>query len=181
MAEYSEALVSCVRGYLDAQEWNYQFDAEHGAFVLDMGLSDTRLQSVRMLIFVHMQDFQVYARPPFNADAKNMGRVMEFLTRANCGLRHGNFELDLRDGDINFKTSHRCGDDLPLMKVVSFQAEIPILMWKRYGDGLLAMLFGDASPADEIAKIEIPRPPPPGGDGDRGEGGNGESGREERN
>jgi hypothetical protein len=47
----------------------------------------------------------VYALLPLPAPEGLRSRVSEAVQRANWGLPHGNFELDLDDGELRFKTS----------------------------------------------------------------------------
>jgi hypothetical protein len=51
------------------------------------------------------QHIVVYAECPLTAPEERRAQVMEFITRANFGLAVGNFELDLDDGEIRFRTS----------------------------------------------------------------------------
>ena len=80
---------------------------------------------------------------------------MEFITRANYGLLIGNFELDLADGEVRFKT----GLDVrgaQLTATLAGRAIIPNLhAVNTYLPGLEA-LVGDnaADPADLVADIE---------------------------
>ena len=47
----------------------------------------------------------IYSVCPFNVPEQLRRRMAEFLTRANYGLLIGNFELDLDDGEVRYKTS----------------------------------------------------------------------------
>ena len=45
----------------------------------------------------------VYAISPVGADVSNLeerAAMAEFLCRANYGMRYGNFEMDLQDGEL---------------------------------------------------------------------------------
>lgn len=45
-----------------------------------------------------------YSIHPDNVPIERYPMMMEFITRANYGMITGNFEMDLRDGEIRFKT-----------------------------------------------------------------------------
>lgn len=97
----------------------------------------------------------VYSVVPFNIPAERRARVMEFLTRANYGLQIGNFELDLDDGEVRFKTSLD-GKGVELgPELVDRAIVMNLHATNQYVAGI-ATLVGDddASPAQLIAAIE---------------------------
>lgn len=80
--------------------------------------------------------------------------VMKFVTLANYGMQVGNFELDLEDGEVRFKTSIdvegvELGEGL-LRNMV----ELNILMMGLYYDGLVAVMRGGMTAEEAIAEIE---------------------------
>jgi len=80
--------------------------------------------------------------------------VMKFVTLANYGMQVGNFELDLEDGEVRFKTSLdiegvELGEGL-LRNMV----ELNILMMGLYYDGLIAVMRGGMTAEEAIAEIE---------------------------
>jgi hypothetical protein len=100
------------------------------------------------------EQFVFYSVCPINAPKEKLAEVVEFITRANYGMIIGNFELDYNDGEIRYKTSIDVeGTDFPpvLVKQVVY-ANVVVL--DRYLSGLMRVIYGDASPADEITKIE---------------------------
>lgn len=79
--------------------------------------------------------------------------VMEFLTRANYGLIDGNFELDLADGEVRFKTSCRIeADEIgPLLgRVLTFN----LAVFAVYRDALDGVAQGALGPVDAINTVE---------------------------
>jgi hypothetical protein len=86
--------------------------------------------------------------------AEHRPEVMKFVTLANYGMQVGNFELDLEDGEVRFKTSIdvegvELGEGL-LRNMV----ELNILMMGLYYDGLLAVMRGGMSAEEAIAEVE---------------------------
>ncbi|MDR0531049.1 MAG: YbjN domain-containing protein [Oscillospiraceae bacterium] len=153
MAEYIKALAEQVDAYLKSQNWNYDYNEEDHMFRFGMSL-ENRMNSCRMVILVGEDLFTSYAVCPLSADAESMPRICDYLTRANYGLKIGNFELDQRDGEIRYKSSLFCGGDIPALNVVERVVDMPFRMMEHYGGGLLNVLFGNADPASEIAKID---------------------------
>ena len=78
----------------------------------------------------------------------------EFINRANYGLRNGNFELDVRDGEIRYKIYVDCDNQLPSREVVRSSIIIPSVMFERYSQGLLDVMFRGSSAEEAISKCE---------------------------
>ncbi|MDR2753663.1 MAG: YbjN domain-containing protein [Oscillospiraceae bacterium] len=153
MVEYSEKLARQVESYLKSQEWKYDFDTEDGVFRFGMNL-ENKMHSCKMNIVVGSAIITSYAVSHIGADADSMAQAANYLTRANYGLKLGNFELDVRDGEVRYKSALFCGDDVPALKVVERVVDVSFQMMQAYGDGLLSVIFSGADPAQEIAKIE---------------------------
>src|SRR5215207_7227394 len=99
------------------------------------------------------------------AAEEHRGEVMKFVTLANYGMQVGNFELDLEDGEVRFKTSVDV-EGLELAEgLLRNMVELNILMMGLYYDGLIAVLRGRMSAEEAIAEIEAE------GDEDEGEEG----------
>ena len=89
-----------------------------------------------------------------NADSNARSRVAEFLTRANYGMRNGNFELDFRDGEIRFKVFCRSGDTILSDSQITDAIVTPLIQFDTYGDPLLSVLFGWKTPEEAIQEAE---------------------------
>lgn len=82
--------------------------------------------------------------------------VAEYITRANYGLPLGNFELDLEDGELNFKNAVQVPEG-----VISTALLRPYLLnavetVNYYLPGLQQVLAGGATPAAAITALEGP-------------------------
>ena len=91
---------------------------------------------------------------PLKAPERKEADMMEFLTRASYGLIIGNFELELEDGEIRYKTRIDVEEaelTAPLIKPVVYAN---VLTMDQYWPGLLAVLFGGASPDEALARVE---------------------------
>ena len=78
----------------DHEGWTYGFDASTGT--LDAGFDlDCRIGQTPLYIHLLEDVVLCHAYAPFKVAEEDRRRVMEFVTRANCGLKLGNFEMDL--------------------------------------------------------------------------------------
>ena len=154
--EYSQDIVDQIRSFLDDDDWNYEFNEERGIFKFGVNL-ESKLKSVRYFLPVRDNGYTVYAVCPINADKDDpdvMREMAEFICRANYGLRAGNFELDVRDGEIRYKIYVDCDDLIPSREVVRNSLIIPSAMFDRYAEGILDVMFRGSTAGDAIEKCE---------------------------
>lgn len=150
---HKEQLLSRAVEYLDSQNWHYDLDAEKG--VIKFGLNiDSKLKNCRMFILVEEDNIQSFAVCPMNASKDVYGNVVEFITRANYGLKLGNFEFDYSDGEIRYQCCMACGGGVPSLVDVERCIDIGFIMLQRYGDGLVKNLMGYGNPEADIKAIE---------------------------
>ena len=100
------------------------------------------------------QQIVVYSECPLSAPADRRPEVMAFITRANFGLSIGNFELDLDDGEIRYRTSLDVKDDRlspPLLRQLVWNN---IAMLDRYLPALRQVIESGASAAEALAPID---------------------------
>ena len=155
-SEYSEEIVGVIRDFLVSDDWKFDFDEEHGIFRFGVGI-ESKLKHLRYLIPVREDSYVVYAISPLDTDCddKNVMKEMaDFICRANYGLRNGNFELDMTDGEIRYKVFVDCDGIIPSEEIVKGSIIIPSLMFDRYAAGILDIMFKEATAEDAIAKCE---------------------------
>ena len=149
-----EEMVNLVRDYLDNDGWNYEYDDARKIIRTGVNLK-CKLQNSRLYISFSNDGFTVLATVSMKADAQYIQSIVEYLTRANFGLRSGSFEVDYRDGEIRYRvyTNYK-GMNTISKEIIEDSIMIPPLMFERYGDGLAALMFGFSDPVTEIEKAE---------------------------
>jgi hypothetical protein len=100
------------------------------------------------------QQFVFYSICPVNAPAEKRLAVAEFITRANCGMMLGNFELDFNDGEISYKTSIDVEGDRLTTALIQRLVYANVMMMDEYLPGILSVIYGNVSPEEAIAQIE---------------------------
>jgi hypothetical protein len=98
--------------------------------------------------------FVFYSVCPATAPEDKRLAVSEFLTRANYGLVVGNFELDMEDGEIRYKTSIDTAGTALDEAMVKSAVYMNVWMMDRYLPGIMATIYGGVAPADAIAQVE---------------------------
>ena len=152
-SSYSYGIAKAINSFLTGDDWNSTFDDENGKFRFNLSLQ-TKLKNIQYLIYVGDDHFTVYAVSSVSADDDSMAAVAEFISRANYGLRNGNFELDFRDGEIRYKCYVDCEGVYPGTEVIRSSIYTPAAMFKRYGDGLLSVIFAGMDPKDAVERCE---------------------------
>lgn len=97
---------------------------------------------------------QVHTEVPMHVPVVRRLAMAEFLTRANFGLRIGNFEMDMRDGQVRYKTSICVGDCPFSSDFMTPLMQISLSTTTRYMPGLIAVVHENAQPEQAIAGIE---------------------------
>jgi hypothetical protein len=147
--------------FMEMDEWNPQPVEGSSAFVCGFRGANGD-QRVLAQVNVEREVLLVYAYAMANIPEPRRLAVAEFLTRANYGILVGNFELDLRDGEVRYKAS-LAFRDVPLTHPMIAQCLYPAVQTlDQYLPGLLAVGFGDTDPEAAIATVEN-QPPTQGG------------------
>ncbi|MBD1848181.1 YbjN domain-containing protein [Cyanobacteria bacterium FACHB-63] len=100
------------------------------------------------------QQFVFYSICPAKAPKTKRRAIAEFLTRVNYGLIVGNFELDLSDGEIRYKTSIDVEGDHLSNALIKRLVYTNVMMVDEYLPGIKAVLQAGVSPEEAIQAIE---------------------------
>lgn len=153
---YSKSIANAINNFLTEDDWHFSFDDQRGLFKFGLNLKG-RIKKVSYIIDVKDDEYVVYAISPLGADEddeKMMATLADFICRANYGLKNGNFEIDMRDGEIRYKSFIDCEGITPTMEMVRNSIHCPAAMFDRYGAGIVDILFGNSTAKDAIAKCE---------------------------
>ena len=154
--DYSKNIASAIDTFLTEDDWKYTFDENRGLFKFGLSLKG-KLQQLNYILEIREDDFVVYAISPLGADEadqKMMATMAEFVCRANYGLLNGNFELDMRDGEVRYKSFVDCEDITPSSEMIRNSIYCPASMFKRYGEGLIDIIFGGSTAKAAADKCE---------------------------
>lgn len=108
-----KSLFDRVAGYLDANDWRYSSDSEKGYYSMGCRIKEA---NVRVVIDVfeseswrRMMTFSIY---PIFVPENRRAAVLEALNRINHSLVYGNYEMDMADGEIRFRTTVESESDM---------------------------------------------------------------------
>jgi hypothetical protein len=141
--------------YMETEQWKYEII--EGETVLRFHF---KASSGRMLCYADVEEdkhwLTFYSYLPVNAPHGKVVETAEFLTRANRGMRIGNFELDYDDGEVRYKTSIDIEGGELTHKMIDNLLRANLATMNRYFTGLMELIYGDRSPEELIDEIEHP-------------------------
>lgn len=153
---YSKEIADAIRNFLDEDDWKYSFDEQLGMFRFGLNLGG-KLKNVNYIIDVKEDEYVSYAISPVGVDQNDRERMAvmtEFICRANYGLKNGNFELDVRDGELRYKSYVDCDGIIPTEDMIRHSITCPGTMFKRYSEGIVGIIFNDESAEGAINRCE---------------------------
>jgi hypothetical protein len=106
------------------------------------------------VIRMDLEQFLFYAQAGAKAPEEARLAVAEFITRANYGLRIGNFELDMSDGEVRYKSSLDFEGTRLTDQWIKNAIYPAVQTMDRYFAGLMQVMYAQSSPEEAIAAIE---------------------------
>ncbi len=153
---HRQELLNRLIEYFDSQNWHYKLnDHNDGSQFVTMGMNiDCKLGSCQLIIDPEENGIVVLAVCPLKASPEDYANTVEYITRANYGLKAGSFEFDYSDGEIRYRNFLRCAGQIPTLSDVEFTVDVTFLMMRRYGNGLAKAVMGFGSPEQDVAEAE---------------------------
>lgn len=140
--EYSQEIANAILAYIKSNGWEkYTFDQETGLIRMQFS-TKCSLNHVRIVFDLHETFFITYGCADMNVAEANRGEVAEYLTRANYAINFGNFEMDMSDGEVRYKYAVDCNQAIPSTQVIDRTVDVPLVMFNRYGNDLVKVMFG---------------------------------------
>lgn len=161
MSETEPTLFQLLLRVLEREEEPLRADEDEGII---RGALTLRRATVPLFARVRETQFLVliYTVLPVRAPESKFPEMLELLTRANWGLPLGNFEMDLSDGEIRFKTSvdvegvplHQpSGAPAAEMAITNILMANKVAM-DRYLPAILGLIYGDETVVALVDRAE---------------------------
>jgi hypothetical protein len=149
------SLLEDLVAYVEAEGWAYRrledrpalqvtFPGEHGTWNCYLVARDEHAQVLVYSVFAE------------GVVPERRAETAEFLTRANYGLMIGNFEMDLDDGDVRYKTSVQLHSPEISIDAVRDVVLPNVVVMDRYLPGLRAVAGSGLSAAAALSLVEGP-------------------------
>ncbi|MDJ0734410.1 MAG: YbjN domain-containing protein [Nostocaceae cyanobacterium] len=139
--------------FLQEDGWNPQFIEEKEAYKINFE-SEHGIGIAYAQVLTDLEQFLFYVMIPFKIPEESLNTIAELITRANYGLRVGNFEMDYEDGKVRYKTCIDFEGEI-LTKGYIKNAVYPALKtMERYVPGFLSVVYGGQTPEEALAVLE---------------------------
>lgn len=148
-------LFSALIDYMQEEEWRYEIIEGETVIRFQVKTSAGRLHCYGE---VHEEkDWMLfYSYLPVHIPEEKLAAAAELITRANRGMRIGNFELDYEDGEVRYKTSIDVEGGHLTHKMIDNLLHANLSTMDRYFAGLMKVIYADRSPAELIEEVERP-------------------------
>ncbi len=143
-------LQSALNEFFEQEEWDFHFVENAGIVRMNFAGDSGNWACLAQAREPHQQ-VVFYSICPLRVPEAKRAAMSEFLTRVNYGVVIGNFEMDLDDGEVRYKTSLDLED-------VTEPAVLPALLghivyanvaaMDRYLPGMMAVITGSKSAAE---------------------------------
>ncbi len=139
--------------YLDEDEWfPRRIDGKYAYSMSYSGKNgDLRCYAI---VRVDLEEFLFYCVAPVKVPEEVRIALAEYITRANYGLRIGNFEMDYSDGEVRYKSSIDFEGQTLTPELIRNAIYPAVHTMDRYLSGLLRVSFGGATPLEAIEEVE---------------------------
>lgn len=156
---YSKKIAEQVRGYLNSENYHFDFDAASGMFQIAVQLEGCSIQGFILALSVQNSiGVSILMVAPFNAsnaDYERKCKIAEFILRANNAISVGNFRFVFENGRIAFQTFHLCPDERMDPAALGVYISASSEMFKRFLNGFDVMFYGNPDPIMALRRCGI--------------------------
>lgn len=146
-------LASVVISTLRAEKMKYTVGEDPKIVYLALTSKDYTYQSV-FDIRPESHVILFYMMGPMKVPADKRAMVSEYINRANYGLIVGNFELDMKDGEVRYKATLITEGTAPKIPTIKRLMYPVILTMHKYYPGLMDICFKGLSVEKAMAAVE---------------------------
>lgn len=139
--------------FLESDGWHPQANAERFLYRMMFAGQNGEFRCYAQ-IRADLEQFIFYAVSLMKVPEHARASVAEFVTRANYAMRIGNFELDLDDGEVRFKSSLDFEGEALTSNWIRNAIAPAVQTLDRYLPGIMAVSFGGKPARLAVKEIE---------------------------
>lgn len=148
-----ESLYQQLCMYLTADDWRFSSDQDRGVVLSGIRGENTHYNCM-FVATENPRRLTFYSHIGSEVPEIKRHRMCEFLTRANYGLVLGNFEMDMSDGEVRYRTSLDLSDENLTHKQLMTLVWVNLFTFDRYYPGLMKIMYSNVPPNDAILECE---------------------------
>ncbi|MBR6789937.1 MAG: YbjN domain-containing protein [Oscillospiraceae bacterium] len=146
-------LTDSVRAYFDSQGWQYRYDEEKGFFGMLVKVSEEMEACKAYTVIRDEERFTTFVTLPFRVPEEQRPLAARFISAANYQLLLGCFEMDFRDGDVQYKTTCLCGNVRLDPEHIRRYIEVGLQMARDCGPMLDDLIYKNVPLEDVLARL----------------------------
>lgn len=148
-----DSIMGAVERFMQENELEYERVEGRSALVCNLSGDNN---GFRFFFDIHEDDERliIYATTQTRIPEQARVPIAEFLARANYGLRIGNFELDMSDGEVRYKVSVDVEGGALVPQMVKNMVAAGLSTFDHYFPGLMSVGFAGIDPKAAIEEIE---------------------------
>jgi hypothetical protein len=140
-----------VTAFLKGDGWDF-VEKENGTLLTRVRGESTAFHAV-IVADDERSRLTVYALAPDAVAPAHLWRVTDFVSRANCGINVGNFEIDVKSGELRFKIGLDLHDVPPHDHLVKNLVYRAVFSFDGTWPGVAALLEQGASVDEALALV----------------------------
>ncbi|WP_017305105.1 YbjN domain-containing protein [Spirulina subsalsa] len=140
-----------VKLFFEQRKWNYQIIPNQNSLYFNYQ-ADLGKWMVFFVAHESQKQILVYSVYPQKVPEAQRSTMAEFITGLNYYLLMGNFEMDLGDGELRYRTSLDCKDSPVTLPQLQQVLVTNLNMMTRYFERIQGVMEGQISPQEAIAK-----------------------------
>ncbi len=145
-------MMSSLLLYFDGEDWNYHLLQDHDTIVLAFQGHNGEWNCIAQ-VRTKQQQIVFYSAYEDAVPEERRAAVTDLLTRINYQLVFGAFELDMDDGELNFRTAIDADGIIPETRLIRNMVHTNIVTMDRYIPALRAVISG-AEPARALTHLD---------------------------
>lgn len=134
-------MLEILKAFFQGEGFKFEADEENNVLTFFVSGRDGNWMSLARADGENGQ-FVFYSVIPNRVPPEARGQVMEFITRANYNLLMGNFEMDVEDGEVRFKTGIDISGDRLTAELVKNVVYFNLIAMDNYLENLMKVMFG---------------------------------------
>ena len=147
------SIYQTIINFFNREDWEFQESSDKQG--LRLGFKGKNGEWICFAIVrEEQQQLLFYSVCMIKAPKNKLANVAEFITIANFGMAIGNFELDLTDGEIRYKTSIDVNGDRLNFDLISNLVYTNVMMMDKYLPGIIWVIRGDMEAEEAILRVE---------------------------
>lgn len=164
-------ITESIRAYFEREEWEGQ-EPDEGVFVFPFEDEFGHRWGCLAMAHEEAEQFVFYSVILEHVRMDRRAEVVAFIMRTNYGMQVGNYEMDLEDGEVRFKTSIDVEGTELTHTLINNLVNLNLMITSTYFDGLMAVMSGEKRALEVVGEFEANE------DADDGEGDEDEDGDE---